>query len=75
MVAIWCRRRLQYVAHSVIKQSACFTDSFTVNSSSLSIPKMIYWVLPRFHGHLTKAHNGPGGCHDTATQVFSGVQA
>jgi hypothetical protein len=30
-------------------------------------------VLPRFYGHLIKAHNGPGGCHDTATQIFRGV--
>jgi hypothetical protein len=32
-------------------------------------------VLPRLYGHLIKAHNGPGGCHDTTTTVFSGVQA
>jgi hypothetical protein len=32
-------------------------------------------VLPRFCGHLIKAHNGPGGCHDTEAEIFSGVQA
>ena len=32
-------------------------------------------VLPHFYGHLGKAHNEPGGCHDTETEVFSGVQA
>ena len=32
-------------------------------------------VLPRFYGHLVQAHNEPGGCHDTATEIFSGVQA
>ena len=30
-------------------------------------------VLPRFYGHLVKAHNEPGGCHDTAAEIFSGV--
>ena len=35
----------------------------------------IGWVLPRFYGHLVQAHNEPGGCHDTATEIFSGVQA
>ena len=32
-------------------------------------------VLPHFYGHLGKAHNEPGGCHDTAAEIFSGVQA
>lgn len=45
-----------------------------LHSDQPHLPSMI-WVLPRFYGHLIKSNNGPGGCHDTATEIFSGVQA
>ena len=41
---------------------------------SESIYTMGDGVLSRFCGHLNKAHNGPGGCHDTTEAVFSRVQ-
>jgi len=40
-----------------------------------SVPTLGFRVLPRFDGHLDKAQNEPGGCHDTEAEIFSGVQA
>jgi len=41
----------------------------------LTTTKNLSRVQPRFCGHLIKAHNGPGGCHDTEAEILSGVQA
>jgi hypothetical protein len=38
----------------------------------------VFWtlrVLPGFSGHLITSYSDPEGCHDTATQVYGGVQA
>lgn len=44
------------------------------SAEAIEFERWIRGVQPRFYGHLVKAHNEPGGCHDTEAEVFGRVQ-